>query len=127
MAHVADGERRRDAQRLAEHRVPGLAEATVEVLPREHGDDARQRTRFGHVELGDRRLGHLAAQERGMQRAGQAHVVDVEAVTGQEPTVLLAPNRLADVAGGGAGRGHRHTVLAFVASAATRTARRMPW
>ena len=34
VAHVADGERRRHQQLLAEHGVPGLAEAAVEVLPR---------------------------------------------------------------------------------------------
>ena len=43
VAHVADGERRRDLQLLAEHRVPRLAVGAVEVLPREHGDDTGRR------------------------------------------------------------------------------------
>ena len=50
VAHVADRQRRRDLQLLAEHGVPGLAEAAVEVLPREHGDHAGQLPCRGGVE-----------------------------------------------------------------------------
>jgi hypothetical protein len=41
MTDVSDRERRRNLQLLAEHGVPCLAEPAVEVLPGEHGDDAR--------------------------------------------------------------------------------------
>ena len=71
----------------------------VEVLGREHSDDARKLARGAHVEMCDRGLRDVAAQERRVERAGGRDVVDVEAVAGQQALVLLAGDRRPDVAG----------------------------
>ena len=121
VADVADRQRGRDLELLTEHGVPRLAEAAVEVLPRQHGDDTRMLPRLGHVEVGDRRLGHVAAQERGVEHAGQRHVVDVLTVTGEQAAVLLAVHRLTDEPR------HAGHDAALIAAAARWTARRIPW
>ena len=121
VADIADRQRGRDLELLTEHGVPRLAEAAVEVLPRQHGDDTRMLPRLGRVEVGDRRLGHLAAEERGVEHAGQRHVVDVLTVTGEQAAVLLAVHRLTDEP-----RRAGHDVPP-IAAAARWTARRIPW
>ena len=60
VAHIADGQRRWNLQLLAEHGVPRLAIASVEVLPREHGVDARKLEGGRRIEARDRRLRYLA-------------------------------------------------------------------
>ena len=100
VAHVGDRERRRHRELLAHHRVVAGPGDPVEVLPREHRDHARHLAGGADVDAGDRGAGEVAAEERGVQRAGDLHVVDVEAVTGEEALVLLARDGLADEARG---------------------------
>ena len=102
VAHVADvgaRERRGHLELLTEHGVPRTTEATVEVLGREHGDDARKLARGADVEMCDRGLRDVAAQERRVEGAGGCDVVDIEAVAGQQALVLLTGDLRPDVAG----------------------------
>ena len=100
VADVGDRERWRHDQLLAQHGVVAGTGDPVEVLPGVDGDDARHRLRRAGVDAGDGGPGEVAAEERGMERSRHLHVVDVEAVAGEEALVFLARDRLAEIARG---------------------------
>ena len=88
-----------DARRDPGHRQAGLH---VEVLVGVDGDDAVARHGRRRVDRDDLRVGLGRAHPRGPQLALKVDVVDVGALAGDQPRVLLAAQRPADVGGGGA-------------------------
>ena len=113
VAHVADigirqrAERSRRSHR-AHHRLPHRMQPRVQVSGGEHGDDSGQRPGLLDVDAAELAVCHGAADERRVQHAGHDHVVDVASAPGQQPRVLPAAHRLADVPprghGGAGGR-----------------------
>jgi hypothetical protein len=70
-----------------------------DVLTAEDGDHARHVSRGGDVDAHDARMGHGAALEGDVQQPGKLDVVGPGGAPGQQPGVLLAPARPADLAG----------------------------
>ena len=109
VAHVADigirqrAERSRRSHR-AHHRLPHRMQPRVQVSGGEHGDDSGQRPGLLDVDAAELAVCHGAADERRVQHAGHDHVVDVASAPGQQPRVLPAAHRLADVPPRGHGR-----------------------
>ncbi len=81
----------------------------VDVLAGEDRHDVLALERRGGVDGDDRGVRLRRADERAPQRAGELDVVDVRRPAGDEPRVLLAAQRAADVAvAGGAVHGGAH-------------------
>ncbi len=79
--------------RLGKHRPCDLV---VEVGGGEHRDDTRRAPCRLDVEARDAGAGNVAAHERRVQHPVERHVVDVPAVAGEQPGILLAEHLLAD-------------------------------
>ena len=67
----------------------------LERGPRDHGQNARHLQRFLGVDRFDLRVRVGAAHDIHVEHAGQLDVVDVVALTAQEPRILLALDRVA--------------------------------
>ena len=101
IADEAHGVRRQDRSgrpddATADRRVERRVLEGREVLVREHGMDAGQRTGRGEVERDDPTVRDVAAHERRFQHARQRDVIDVATAPGEQAGVLLACHRLAD-------------------------------
>jgi len=99
MADVADGQRWRNLELLAEHGVPTFAEDAVEVAPREDSGDAGQCTGGIDVETGDCAAGRCrCGRNAAWQHAWHRDVIDILTVAREQALVLFAGDRLSDVA-----------------------------
>lgn len=102
---------------------PPLRDEVVEVGRGEHGGHA------GHLRggvgrhIGDATAGGVAADECGVQGAGQRDVVDEAPTAGEEAGVLVPCDPLADEASAGDRAGHDRDPT----SAARRAASMIPW
>ena len=78
LAHVADpvgGQHRHDHLELGQAAAGPLHDLVARHVSRgEHGEDAGQRTRRGHLDAGDAGAGHRAADDPAVQHAGQLPV-----------------------------------------------------
>ncbi len=83
---------------LADHGVPLLVHAAVEVGADEDRADPWQRPRLAHVDADDPRVGQRAADEADVQHAGQDDVVDVGALPGEQALILDPVHPLAGIA-----------------------------
>ena len=132
VAHLAFGERHLRAlvedepgDRRWRHEQRPRRPVRAEILRRIDGDDALARPRRGNVDRADRGVGEVAAQESRMQHAGKLDVVDEQRLTAQQPRVLVASDRSAEIPRGhgsapqpfGGQRDRRHDVLVAGAAA----------
>ena len=76
--------------------LPVVAEVVGDI----GGDHTGPLQRSRNIDLQDAPVGYLAAQERGVQHAWQFDVIDEQRLAGKQPAVLVAPDRLAEGAGG---------------------------
>ena len=99
---------RLQAQRNRRH---GLAGSARDLGGGDHGMNAGHRTRGGGIDAAQAGMRDRAAQHRGMQHAGQHHVVGVAAQAAQQAQVFHPLHRAPDVrAGGGSLGGFRQDV-----------------
>ena len=85
--------RRRDQQRTGRPVI-------TEILGGIDRDDAGARPRRGNIDRSNARVRDVAAQEGCVQHSGKFDVVDEQRLTGQQPGVLVAGNRRAEIARG---------------------------
>ena len=93
IADLAAGERMLGAQRRDggigdRHRQRLGCEPARHVLRGEHRMDARHRVRGARIDRTDARVGMRAAHERGVEQAGELHVVDEVRAPGEQGRVL---------------------------------------
>ena len=106
-------------RRRRHHQGAGLPEI-AEVAGGVDGDDAAPGARGRSIDVANVRVRHLAAQQRGVQQAGQFDVVDEERLPGQQPAILVALDRGAEISG-------RHAGALPIFVAARSTASTMCW
>ena len=83
----------------------GRREAPTErVFAADHGCHTRQRLRRADVDGRDARVGERTAENRAVQHAGQAQVVDERGATGEKLRILDPVHRLAHPAGRARGK-----------------------
>ena len=114
-----------DAGRRPRHRQ--RRGQVAHVLAGEDGLDAGARERLGRVDRDDLRVRLGRAHDRHVQHAVQDEVVDVRRAAGDQPRVLLAADRLADVLGGRCLLDGAHAGTFPISSAAAWTALTMLW
>ena len=88
----------RDDEVLGPRRLPGARERiqVLEVAPREHPDDSRQRGRPARVDAADAGMRVRRPEDRHVRHPRQLEIVEVLCGAGEEPRVLDALDRRAD-------------------------------
>jgi hypothetical protein len=102
LAHIADfgvgddrlGEGLELRQRLQPHRNP--RDGVVQIRRRDDAVHARDRQRARGIDRSHAAVGHRAAQDRGVQHAGERQVVDILAAAAQKTQILQPLDRAAD-------------------------------
>ena len=113
MADLVDGQcgeaRHLDVVRHRPHAGDRAVEV-AEILGGEGGHDVGPLERGGHVEIRDLGVGHGAAQDRHVQRAGQLNVVGPVGLTMEQACIFLAAERPPHRIGVGVRQGVSHFV-----------------